>query len=352
MKKKPQKIVTKKNINKLFLVIFSAIMMLSAAWIGQESDFVLEAPAQGENALFFSNQKGDNLEDIYVSAILKSQKSILLLIYSITNDKVINAIRQKGDEGIPIKVICDAKASPNVISKLGPKIDVLRRFGPGLMHLKMLVIDDHECWIGSANFTGESFKMHGNLILGMSNPSLAKTIQNKANSLTEYDREEDIPCTTFQIGTQKIDLSFLPDDNQGSVRIKQLIRSAKKTIRVAMFTFTRYDLAKELILARNRGIDVEVALDKNSSKGASAKIAALLESENIKISYNTNSALLHHKFMLIDDSILEVGSANWTKAAFTSNDDCFLVLYNLTTEQQEFMNNLWSIIQSECSIGR
>lgn len=340
------RLISKKLSQKLILVFLSILMLAGSAWVGGEHPSMV-LPVQGEDTLFYSNQIGDNLEDIYASAILKSQKSILLLIFSLTNKNIIDAIRQKSEEGITIKVICDAKASPNIIQKLGPKVDVLRRFGKGLMHLKILVVDDHECWIGSANMTGESLHMHGNLVLAMSHPELASTIQKKANSLQEYDREGNIDPVIYQIGHQKVELSFLPDDSKGCKRIKDLIRSAQKTIQVAMYTFTRYDLAKELVAARNRGVEVDIVLDRHSSKGASAKIAALLEGEEMSIAYSTGSALLHHKFMLIDDKILEVGSANWTKAAFTINDDCFLVLYDLTADQQNQMKHLWKIIKSE-----
>ena len=346
MKKKRLK-APQKIFNKFILLFLSLMMVSTAAWIQENSSRQVTFPSVGEEALFCSNQTGDNLEEIYTSAIEKSQKSILLMIFSLTNEKVIQAIRQKSDQGVSVRVICDAKASPYIIRKLGPKVDVLRRFGKGLMHLKILVVDEKECWIGSANLTGESLSVHGNLIVGISDESLAHLIQKKADTLLEYDREGEILQSLHQIGNQTLELSFLPDDTKGSLRIKQLIRSAQKSIRVAMFTFTRYDLAKELIHARNRGVDVEVVLDKNSSKGASAKIAALMEAENMNISYSIGAPLLHHKFMYIDDKILEIGSANWTKAAFNTNDDCFLILYELTEKQKELMHHLWKVIKAE-----
>lgn len=348
MKKKSIK-SAQKILNKSILVFLSLTMLCAAAWIQENSSDEVTFPSSGQDALFYSNQTGDNLEGIYTSAIEKAQKSVLLMIFSMTNEKVIQAIRQKSEEGIPVKVICDAKASPNIIRKLGPKVDVLRRFGKGLMHLKILVVDEQDCWLGSANLTGESLSLHGNLVLGISDESLANVIQKKADCLLEYDRDGDILQSQHQIGNQKLELSFLPDDTQGITRIKQLIRSAQKSIRVAMFTFTRYDLAKELINARDRGVDVEVVLDRNQSKGAGAKIAEIFEAEQMNISYSKGSPLLHHKFMYIDDKTLEIGSANWTKAAFNSNDDCFLILHDLTEKQTTQMNNLWEVIKAESS---
>jgi phosphatidylserine/phosphatidylglycerophosphate/cardiolipin synthase-like enzyme len=140
---------------------------------------------------------------------------------------------------------------------------------------------------------------------------------------------------------------FLPDNSDAIGRIKSLIRSAKKTIRVAMFTWTRTDLAQEVINASKRGIDVKVAIDYSSSKGTSAKIAKLLKENNIPVYISRGGPLLHHKFLYIDSSTLVNGSANWTKRAFTENDDCFMVFNRLNSPQVKMMNKLWDNIESD-----
>lgn len=343
--------LSQKKLIKTALTLISFLLILCAAWISEPLFVIKPAPASGDVPRLLSNQTGDNLEQAYTSAILEAKQSVLLMIFSLTNDSVIHALRQKSEQGIPVKVICDAKASPNIIQKLGPKVNVIRRFAKGLMHLKILTIDGKECWIGSANMTGESLKMHGNLVVVLSDPTLAEILAEKASRLHEYDKDGEVQHKEFLVGGQSIELSFLPDDRKGSQRIKQLIHSAKKTIRVAMFTWTRYDMAKELISAQKRGVNVEVVLDNSSAKGASAKIAELLKKEGIPLTYsNSGSALLHHKFMWIDDNILEIGSANWTKAAFTQNDDCFLILHALTDEQRSHMQNLWQAIKTDSKL--
>ena len=81
--------------------------------------------------------------------------------------------------------------------------------------------------------------------------------------------------------------------------------------------------------------------------GASAKVAALLKKGGIPVKCNRGGNLLHHKFMYIDGKTLVNGSANWTKAAFEKNDDCFIILHDLTDTQREFMDKLWAVIDSE-----
>ena len=348
MKTRKKVVISQKKLVQTALMFISLLLITITAWISEP--LLIKSPtsqSSGEVAQLLSNQTGDNLAAAYISGILNAKKSILLMIFSLTDTRIIHALRQKSDEGILVNVICDAKASPNILQKLGTKVNVVRRFAKGLMHLKILAIDDEQCWIGSANLTGESLNMHGNLVVALAHTSLAETLAKKAATLQEYDRNGEVLHQEFLVGEQRVELSFLPDDKKGCQRIKQLINSAQKTVKVAMFTWTRYDLAQALIAAKKRGVRVEVVLDNSSAKGASAKIAALLKKEGIPLTFSKGPALLHHKFMLIDDNILEIGSANWTKAAFSQNDDCFLIIHTLTDAQRQHMQKLWRAIQSD-----
>ena len=114
-----------------------------------------------------------------------------------------------------------------------------------------------------------------------------------------------------------------------------------------MFTWTREDFAKGVIAAFRRGVDVEVVIDYYQGKGASFKIVEQLKNSGVKVRIGKGGALLHHKFMVIDDDTLVNGSANWTKAAFTRNDDCFIVLDPLSSNNQEKLETLWKKIWSE-----
>ncbi len=114
-----------------------------------------------------------------------------------------------------------------------------------------------------------------------------------------------------------------------------------------MFTFTRQDFAQAIIQAAKRGVKTEVVIDHQSAKGASAKVVALLQKAGVSVSLSQGSALLHHKFLYIDGKVLENGSANWTKAAFTQNDDCFLILHELNDSQKQQMEKLWKVIKAE-----
>lgn len=340
-KKKKMKI----SLQNLLYVVFLSLLF-SAIFLFSETLLPVPIPEEGKPAEFYSNQANDDLRAVFTSAINKAEKSIILIIYSLTDDAVINELRKKGESGVDVRVICDAKA-PFVAAKLGPKVKLFRRISEGLMHQKILVVDGARTWIGSANLTSESLRMHGNLVNAFHSVGISSAVTEKALRLCKEEETQPITTQTYVVGGQELELWFLPDNARAHQRLIQLIKSAEKTIRVAMFTWTRYDLARSIIEAKERGVDVKVAIDALSSKGASKKIVKLLKSHKIPVYVNASDSLLHHKFLYIDGKVLANGSANWTKAAFTKNDDCFIILRDLNEDQREKMNQLWKTIVAE-----
>lgn len=299
-------------------------------------------PKIGEASALYST--ADNLKKIYLDAIRKAKKSIFLIIYSLTDSEIILELKKKAEQGVEVCVVCDAKASGRVDRTLGKKIQTVRRIPDGLMHQKILVIDEKETWLGSANMTGDSLLEHGNLVAALPSQEFAQAILKKGKLMAQDDGyEPPLKSQRFNVGGQWVELWFFPDDPKGVKKILELIEGAKKTIKVAMFTWTRQDLAHAIIQAAKRGVKVEVVLDRQSSNGTSQKIATLLKQNKIPLKVNSDKGLLHHKFVYIDSKILVNGSANWTKAAFTQNDDCFIIIDNLNETQTKKMNDLWKM---------
>ena len=306
----------------------------------------VQLPSSNAPVELYSNQTGDDLTHLFEQAIDNAKESITFVIYALTDHQILHTLQKKSESGIPIYIVCDAEASPGITSRL-PKATIVRHFGEGLMHQKILIIDNKQIWLGSANMTQSSLKLHGNLVMGIDNPALAEALTARAKSMNEEGGYTPLLHRETTAGPQHLELWVLPDDPNAVKRMIQLFRAAQKSIKVAMFTWTRIDFTEELIAAAQRGVKVETVIDRYSGKGASAKIVRLLEQASISVRLSTGNKLLHHKFAYIDDTILVNGSANWTQAAFKHNDDYFIVLYPLTAEQQTKMNQLWNVIVKE-----
>ena len=351
----------KKRRNTLFKryskSIFVSLLFAVISWFILEQQQKIEVGTQSashaseenheKDAQLYANQSQDDLTRLYLTAIENANHSIHLIIYSLTDPHIISALLTQSQKGVAVHVVSDAKASPELEQKLGSKAKIVRRFGPGLMHQKLLAIDGKYLLVGSANLTSESLKMHGNLVTAIESEAAAKMVMAKTESLKIEGRCQAFPWKSFQVGSQNMELWFLPDNRAGLERIKELLAAAKKTVQVAMFAWTRRDLAQSAIQAAQRGVKVDLVIDSSLGKGIGAKIVKLLKQKGIEVSLSPGGPLLHHKFLLIDGEILVNGSANWTRNAFNLNDDCFIVLGPLNEKQKKQMQRLWTEIKNE-----
>ncbi len=286
----------------------------------------------------YSTDLNDSIEQAIVSDLRNAKESITLFTYSMSSKAVMRELKDRQKEGVNVEVIVDCQASP-LAKYLEPEVKVVKRICQGLMHYKVIVIDHRYVWLGSANMTGDSLKLHSNVMERIDSSQLAGYIEDRFKSMgTEGFQKRIKPYMTTDF-----EMWILPDSD-GANRIKDLMRGAKKTIKVAMYTFTRKDFADTLIRAKERGIDVQVILDRGMAQGASKKIVERLRENGIAVKTRNGDGLMHHKFMIIDDEIWVHGSANWTRAAFTQNDDYFIVHTSLDPNQKKEVLKIWKAL--------
>lgn len=335
-----------------FLTIVSALLIAALLLMvlpkRHNSFRIFQQPSSEEPLQLYSNQADDDLLNLYINAIDSAKKSISLVIYKLSNVKLVQALKKKSAEGVSITIVSDADNSKKLAKYfIDFPVKIVGRVGERLMHLKILVIDNKRVLLGSANLTTDSLQSNGNLVIGFENYPLASALTNKINSMDESHGSIPIPPQETMIGGQKVELWMLPENQQAIGRIKSLLRSAKKSIRIAMYVLTRRDIANELIHAYKRGINVEVVIDPNTEQGDNEKTEKMLCDAHFPFNINTGPGLLHYKLAIIDNEILINGSSNWTVGGLSRNDDCFMIVHSLTKEQLEKLNMMWSIIQRD-----
>ncbi len=271
---------------------------------------------------FYSTQTRDDLELSLSGAIKRANHSVHLAIYTLTDRKLLRALSDAAARGCTVHVAYDAKAGR---PKLSPAVHRLPRRLSGLMHRKILVIDSQEVWLGSANFTYESLRIHDNLICALNSAPLA------ADLIAAITGQK--PTPPPRLYPDGIELWLLPEDKEALLRLTSLLDSAKSRIRVAMFTWTHPTLTAAVIRAHNRGVDTHISLDATSAHGASAPAYHQLLEAGVPITCSAGPGLLHHKLAQVDDTLV-IGSANWTRAAFTRNQDCFLIIPEINSPPQ------------------
>lgn len=296
-------------------------------------------PTFDEPPKLYSNQLQQDLRLTLVDAIRKSKQSIHLVMFGLSDPAILNALAK---QRLPTEIYYDCNGSPNLFNFL-PNAQLHPVRGSGLMHQKILILDKETVFLGSANMTTSSLRMHDNLVVGLKNKKIAQFLIDKTPNSSGYLQ------TT--VGGQKIELWLLPDPRGHALHdMKKKIRTARHSLRLALFTFTHPSLIDEVIAAHKKGIAVSVVVDMHSGLGASSKAIETLQAAGVRVSLSRGAQLLHHKFMIVDDHTFVSGSANWTKAAFSKNSDCFLVLHHLTAHQKSFLNSLWTRIAAEAQV--
>jgi phosphatidylserine/phosphatidylglycerophosphate/cardiolipin synthase-like enzyme len=101
--------------------------------------------------------------------------------------------------------------------------------------------------------------------------------------------------------------------------------AAKSRILVQAYSFTSLPIAKALRAARQRGIDIQVILDK-SQRSEKYSSADFIANSGIPVLIDESHAIAHNKVIIIDDQTVISGSFNFTKSAEESNAENLLVL--------------------------
>jgi len=128
----------------------------------------------------------------------------------------------------------------------------------------------------------------------------------------------------FLISLAKTEVYFSLYDNPQKEIIKN-INQAEAFINIAMYIFTDREIALPLVKARERGVKVRVYLDKEQVEYQYSQSRFLVQ-KGIKVRISSNNYTMHHKFAIIDNRILLIGSYNWTFSANNRNDENLMVV--------------------------
>jgi len=112
---------------------------------------------------------------------------------------------------------------------------------------------------------------------------------------------------------------FFPNPSNEE-KVVSMLRTCKKTLDIAIFSLTLDSIAEAILEAFQRGIKVRVIADDEcaKSKGSNIKLVA---SQGIPCKTDNAVYHMHHKFAVIDSSVVIMGSFNWTGQAVKYNQE-------------------------------
>lgn len=314
------------------------------AWIRQQDD---HSRSKYENLFAFGDINGDG----HIAAAEAAQRDAVLML------------RQAG---IPIVDDTDD----------GSK-------GSGLMHHKFMVVDGRYVITGSANFTLSG--IHGDWLVPESRGNVNALLQLDSLELAKiYTHEFELmwgdgpdgqpdslfgspkparPQQTVRLPGSQITVQFSPHradtPRQQTTNgvIADTLSQASQSADLALFVFTDQGIADAL--AANPHLRVRTLIDRSFIYRYHSEALDMLslalpdhrcnyEKENRPWGTSIDTVgypdladgdKLHHKFALLDNRQVIIGSHNWSKAANHTNDENLLIIDNATVAkhfEQEF----------------
>jgi phosphatidylserine/phosphatidylglycerophosphate/cardiolipin synthase-like enzyme len=117
---------------------------------------------------------------------------------------------------------------------------------------------------------------------------------------------------------------FTPGENCTG-EIVDVINNAVNNIWVQAYSFTSRPIAKALIVAKERGVNVQIIMDKEALSGNKGILRFFTRSK-IPVWIDKQPAIAHSKVMVIDQTRVITGSFNFTRAAQQQNAENLLII--------------------------
>lgn len=136
------------------------------------------------------------------------------------------------------------------------------------------------------------------------------------------------------IHLSKRTIYFSPQDDTTDAFLA-FIKTAKKSIRLADFSFNLVPLVDLLIQMFKAGIDIQLVLDRSQSAGKTEvpEVAALRAAGiPMQIGTSEDHKIMHNKFTVIDGEVAQYGSWNYTAVA-SDEDNFFVIDYEAVVAQ-------------------
>ncbi len=268
------------------------------------------------------------------AAIDAARLSVDIAIYSLSLNSIRDALLRAHDRGVRVRVVMESdnldRADAQRLIEAG--IPVLGDRREGLMHNKFVVIDNSEVWTGSMNLTDSGAYEDNNEIMRIRSVKLAEDYTTEFEEMFIDDAfgETVIPATPNRrvtIDGTPIDVYFSPDDQvQGN--FVELVNNAQVSIFFLAFSFTADPIGEAVRSRAQDELIVSGVMDDDQINSNVGTEFDPFKQAGLDVLRDQNEGQMHHKLMIIDESIVIFGSYNFTNNAETKNDENMLVIYN------------------------
>ncbi|MBM4175601.1 MAG: T9SS type A sorting domain-containing protein [Ignavibacteria bacterium] len=295
--------------------------------------------------------------DKLLERINSASYSIDMALYSFYNQNtIVNALIAAKNRGVKVRIVYDKRTTQNSMQSLinaGFLISKRPNIN-GIMHNKFFVFDGRDTdvtndwvWTGSWNVSGDESGWLNNVV-EINDYALAQAYTKEFEEM--WGSNTDSPNSSaakfgpaksdntphfFTIGGREVQLYFSPSDQTNS-KIKNTLSTADSSLFFALLSFTRSDLASEIVARKNNGAVARGIIDNVNDSGSQY----LFLKSNIEAFDHNIGGTLHHKYGVVDASypssnpFVITGSHNWSNAAENDNDENTLIIKDIFIANQ------------------
>ena len=281
-----------------------------------------------------SSQETGGIDLPLAQAIDSAKLSVDVAIYSLSLNSVRDALINAHQRGVQVRMVMESdnvdRTDPQILKDAG--IPILGDRREGLMHNKFVVIDNSEVWMGTMNFTDSGTYEDNNAMLRIRSVKLAENFTKEFNEMFNDDKFGDnvlaeTPNPRVTIDGTPVDTYFSPDDGIQPILV-DILNTAQESIYFLAFSFTADPLGEAIRQRAQEGVTVAGAMDDGQVASNVGTEFDPFRQAGLDVYRDGNAGQMHHKTIIIDESIVIVGSYNFSNAAETRNDENLIVIYS------------------------
>lgn len=346
----------KKTFTLLFLIILTACdSTLQAPLTPPTTDSVTQSSPTLTNIslpsgygvdggwfqLYFTNpesplatQRTGGIDGPLAAAIDSAKLSVDVAVYSLSLNSIRDALLRAHDRGVRVRMVMESdnldRADPQKLKDAG--IPILGDRREGLMHNKFAVIDNSEVWTGSANFTDSGAYDDNNNLIRIRSVKLAENFTREFEEMFIDDKFGDnivseTPNPRVTIDGTPVDTYFSPDDDV-QASFLEIVNAAQESIYFMAFSFTADPIGEAVRARAEDGVTVAGVMDTEQVNSNVGTEFDAFNQAGLDVYRDNIDGQMHHKVMIVDESIVIFGSYNFTNSAEERNDETLLVIYN------------------------
>ena len=291
--------------------------------------------------LYFTNpqsplaaQKTGGIDQPLVEAIDAAKLSVDVAVYSLSLNSIRDALLRAYDRGVRVRMVMESdnmdRTDPQKLKDAG--IPILGDRREGLMHDKFTVIDGSEVWMGGMNYTDSGTYEDNNVMMRIRSVKIAENYTKEFEEMFVDDKFGDnivpeTPNPRVTIDGTPVDTYFSPDDGVQAILL-DILNEAQESIYFMAFSFTADPLGDAVRSRAEAGVTVAGVMDDEQVASNIGTEFDPFRQAGLDVYRDGNPGQMHHKIIIVDESIVIFGSYNFTNSAETKNDENLLVVYN------------------------